>query len=440
MTKEGNLYNWYVVIFLLIVSILSYFDRFIISLLVDPIKSSLNLTDLQMGLLLGPAFSLFHIIVSLPLGWYADLHNRKYLLIISILIWCSMTAASGFAASFLPLLLLRFGLGIAEATVLPCSISLISDYFNKDKRGRAISVFMAGTYLGAGLAFLVGGSIVAYLAARGDTYIFGMGPFEPWQMTFFWFGVPGFLVVLFMLTIREPKRRENVGGNADDPQSGVNIYSGVTQYMLDRWQGFFVLFVASACNVALSTLAVWNIALFVRVWEWNVATIGAITGVLYFTAGPLGTTIAIWAMDRLNRRYPSDGTLRTLMLGLLIGVPACALYPVMPTPELAVVLMFVAFVGKSVGTASGPAALTLIVPPKLYARSTAVFYAVISIFGALLGPPLVGWAVDLMGDPKALGVIMSGFVICIGLPSLIIVALGMGHYRKILVSLEPEAN
>lgn len=149
-------YQWYVVVLLLLVFVLSYFDRYILTLVVEPIKKSLHLTDFQVGLLLGPAFSLFNVVMGIPLGWYADRSSRKWILIVGIVIWCTMTTASGFATTFVALLVLRLGLGLGEAVVSPCSVSMISDYFERARRGRAISVYMAGPYLGAGLAFLVG--------------------------------------------------------------------------------------------------------------------------------------------------------------------------------------------------------------------------------------------------------------------------------------------
>ena len=125
LEKNGPAYRWYVVILLLGVFILSYFDRFILSLLVEPLKAAMKLSDFEVGLLLGPAFSTFHVLVAIPLGWYADRSNRKYLLLAGIVIWCSMTVGSGLVATFLPLFLMRLGLGLGEAVVSPCSVSII---------------------------------------------------------------------------------------------------------------------------------------------------------------------------------------------------------------------------------------------------------------------------------------------------------------------------
>lgn len=416
-------YRWYVVVLLLLVFILSYFDRFILSLLVDPIKESMGLSDFQMGLLLGPAFALFHMIVSIPLGWYADRSSRKWLLIIGIVFWCTMTTMSGFAMAFVPLLLFRFGLGLGEAVVSPCSVSIISDYFKREGRARAISLYMAGPYLGAGLAFLVGGYLVSHLHDIGPQTLFGMGPFEPWQLTFLLVGAPGILFALLMLTVKEPPRTEKITAAAEG-ESGISAF----KYMLERWRAFGVIIAGATCNFALATLTFWNVPLFARVHGWDIATIGAVTGLFYFTAGPLGTALALWANKALGKGR-EDGAMRTLILGLFIGIPASILYPIMPTAELAVVLMFVAFIGKSAATAGGPAALQLITPGEIRSRAVAIFNTIITVVGPLLGPPLIGAAIDWSGDPTTIGVALSGFVAFIGIPTLLVVTFGLKHYR-----------
>ncbi len=421
-------YQWYVVGLLLLVFILSYFDRYILTLIIEPIKQSLHLSDFQVGLLLGPAFSLFNVLMGIPLGWYADRASRKWILIAGIVFWCAMTTASGFATSFAVLLLLRLGLGLGEAVVSPCSVSMISDYFDRPRRGRAISVYMAGPYLGAGLAFLVGGNLVGWLTTMGHKHFLGLGEFEMWQMAFFLVGIPGFVFAGLMLTVREPAHSERI---SDTGQPRINAF----RYILARWRGFGALFIGATCNFAMSTLTFWNVPLFQRVWGWDIATIGTVTGLFYFTAGPIGTAIAVWMTRHFLKRH-ADAAMRVLLLGLVIGVPMSALYPVMPTAQLAVAAMFVAFVGKSIATAGGPSALSLVTPGDIRSQSVAIFNTVITLVGPLLGPPIIGWATDYSGDPKSIGMVLSIFVVCVGIPSILFVILGLKHYRRALVELE----
>lgn len=429
MTKftERPAYRWYVVVLLMLVFILSYFDRFILSLVVDPLKESLDLSDFQIGLLLGPAFSAFHVLVAIPLGLLADRTNRKWLLIAGIVIWCTMTTASGFVAAFIPLLLLRLGLGLGEAVVSPCSVSIISDYFKRKERARAISLYMAGPYLGAGLAFLAGGALVAWLHDVGHVTIEGLGTFAPWQMTFLLVGAPGLFFVLLMLTVKEPTRKDLLKADG----TGEKSANSAMKFMAKRWKGYGVLILGSTCNYAMSTLTLWNVPLFGRVYGWDVLEIGAVTGLFYFTAGPIGTALAIWASKALGKGNEL-GAFRTLILGLCITIPASALYPVMPTAQLAVVLMFLAFIGKSAATAGGPSALQLITPGEMRSRSVAIFNTIITIVGPLLGPPIIGYFTDWTGDPAMIGAVLCGFVIAVGAPTLIVMFLTQRHYAALV--------
>lgn len=420
---SGGLYKWYVVILLLLVYILSYFDRFILSLVIEPIKHAMHLSDFQVGLLLGPAFSLFNIMVIVPLGWHADRSSRKWLMVMGIACWCAMTSAVAFVATFLPLLFFRLGVGLGEAVVLPSSISMISDYFDRHARARPISVYMAGTYLGAGLAFLIGGNLVAWLQSMGPLYIFGLGPFAPWQTAFLLVGLPGVVFVLLMLTVREPARTETL----ELHHTGASPRRTLV-YMSRRWKGFAALFLGSACNVALSLMTLWNVPLFERMWHWDVREIGSITGLYFLTAGPLGTALAVWVSRSLSSDV-QDGAMRALIIGLLINVPASVLYPIMPNGTLAVVAMFIAFIGTSMATAGGPAALSLITPGEMRTQSYAVYATIATVVGALLAPPIIGLIIDKVGNPLMIGPVLSGFAFVLGMPTLVVVLIGFGRYR-----------
>lgn len=107
----------------------------------------------------------------------------------------------------------------------------------------------------------------------------------------------------------------------------------------------------------------------------------------------------------------------------------------MPTAELAIAAMFFAFIGKSAATAGGPAALQMITPGEIRSRSVAIFNTVITVVGPLLGPPLIGAATDWSGDPASLGIVLCGFVICVGLPTFVVMIFGFKHYRQLVTEM-----
>lgn len=433
---ETPRYAWYVVLLLTLTLVVSYIDRFLPSLLISSIKDDLQLTDFQIGLLLGPAFGLFYVFVGVPIGWFADRYSRRMILSVGIGLWCAMTAAGGFARSFLPLFTARLGVGLGEATVAPCSISLISDYFPRTRRAKAISVFMAGTFLGAGSAFLFGGPIVHAIAQLPPLVVPGFGAMQAWQMAFLFVGLPGFLLASLMFTIREPVRKDQVRRGLRADAAGHASFGAALGYVRSRWRAFGALFVGSAAIVTMGSLAFWNVALFGRTWGWDVREVGVATGTLFFVGGPIGTLLNIRLMNRWLAEGRRDATLRALWVGLVFAAAGFALYPVMPSAQLAVLALLFAFIGQAAAGAAGPASIALIAPGQMKSQAVAIYYLVIGVFGQLLGPPPVGLMTDLFGEAGKLRYAMTIEAAVVGSTALVLVAAGMAHFRRAATELE----
>lgn len=197
-------YSWYVLSVLVIVYILNFIDRQILSILAVDIKRDLGLTDSDMGFLGGAAFGVFYALFGIPLGRLADNWSRVKLLAIGLALWSSMTALSGFARNQLDLSLARMGVGIGEATASPTAYSLISDYFPKAQRATALAIYSSGLYLGGGVSLLIGAVIVE----RWNRAFPDGGPLDlvGWQAAFLAVGIPGLLVALWVASLREPVR------------------------------------------------------------------------------------------------------------------------------------------------------------------------------------------------------------------------------------------
>jgi len=197
-------YAWYMLSVLVLVYMLNFIDRQILSILAEDIKRDLNLTDADLGFLYGTAFGVFYSLFGIPLGRLADNWHRVRLMTAGLALWSAMTALSGFARSGTQLAAARIGVGIGEATASPSAYSLISDYFPREKRATALAIYSAGLYLGGGLSLFIGGLIVknwnAAYPAGGPLGLVG------WQAAFMAVGIPGLLVALWVSTLREPIR------------------------------------------------------------------------------------------------------------------------------------------------------------------------------------------------------------------------------------------
>lgn len=203
-------YSWYVLFVLVLVYVLNFVDRQIISILANDIKRDLGLTDADLGFLYGTAFGVFYSLFGIPLGKLADGWNRTRLLTFGLGLWSIMTAVSGFAKNGLMLTGARIGVGIGEATASPSAYSLLSDWFPKEKRATALAIYSSGLFIGGGISLLIGGQIVE----RWDAAFPGRsGPLglAGWQAAFLAVGLPGLLLALWVATLREPIRGQADG-------------------------------------------------------------------------------------------------------------------------------------------------------------------------------------------------------------------------------------
>lgn len=204
-------YAWYALFVLVLVYIVNFVDRQIISILVGDIQRDLKVSPAQVGFLYGTAFAVFYALFGIPLGRLADSWYRGRLMAMGLALWSSMTALSGFASSFTMLAAARIGVGIGEASASPAAYSMISDSFPKERRATALSIYSSGLYIGAALSLPIGGFIVASwnraypVAAAAPLGLAG------WQAAFLAVGLPGLALALWVLTLREPQRGESDG-------------------------------------------------------------------------------------------------------------------------------------------------------------------------------------------------------------------------------------
>lgn len=207
--KSHESYARYVLGILVLVYVLNFVDRQILSILAEDIKADLGLSDADIGFLYGTAFGVFYALFGIPLGRLADSWNRVKLMAGGLALWSAATALSGFAKTGAMLTTARIGVGIGEATASPCAYSLISDYFPKEKRATALAIYSSGLYIGGGLSLFIGGAIVQNWNAAFP----GGGPLGlvGWQAAFLAVGLPGLLLALWVARLREPLRGQSEG-------------------------------------------------------------------------------------------------------------------------------------------------------------------------------------------------------------------------------------
>ncbi|WP_394730507.1 MFS transporter [Altererythrobacter sp. GH1-8] len=198
-------YSWYALSVLVLVYVLNFIDRQILSILANDIKADLGVDDAYLGFLYGTAFAIFYALFGIPLGKLADSWKRVRLMTIGLTLWSAMTAVSGFAKDAATLTVARIGVGVGEATASPSAYSLISDWFPARLRATALAIYSSGLYIGGGVSLAIGGVIVDRWNAAfpGGDPLLGLAG---WQAAFIAVGVPGLLLAIWVLTLREPVR------------------------------------------------------------------------------------------------------------------------------------------------------------------------------------------------------------------------------------------
>ncbi|MFN7028448.1 MAG: spinster family MFS transporter [Sphingopyxis sp.] len=272
-------YSWYVLSVLVVVYILNFIDRQILSILAVDIKADLGLTDADMGFLGGAAFAVFYALFGIPLGRLADNWSRVKLLSIGLALWSTMTALSGFARDQMTLTFARMGVGVGEATASPTAYSLISDYFPKKQRATALAIYSSGLYLGGGVSLFIGALIVK----AWNTAYPGGGPLDlvGWQAAFLAVGIPGLIVALWVATLREPIRGAMDGvASPSSPapfrQFAQDLSTIVPPFtLIGAWQrGPAALAINIGFAGAIAAFAWWMIELTGNLPQWSAVGLG----------------------------------------------------------------------------------------------------------------------------------------------------------------------
>jgi MFS family permease len=435
-------YAWYVVVLLTIAYVFSFLDRQILSLLVEPVRADLQISDTQMGLLQGLAFGIFYTLLGIPLGRLADRRSRRGIIAAGITIWCIMTAACGLARNFAQLFIARVGIGVGEAALNPSAFSLIADYFPRERRARPMSFYNMGVSLGAGVAMVLGGQIIGWAFSRPALTLPMIGELYQWQSVFLLVGLPGLVIAVLMVTVREPSRKDKIALSPNANPADQIPFTEVIAFLWQRRSTYLTLFFGmSVVTIIGYAYFSWIPTMFVRTWGWEISRVAFAYGMVILIFGPLGVNFGGWLAQRWYLRGRRAAHMRVTLLGACILVPASILVPLMPTPELAVMMLVPATIGGAIPTATAGAALMMIVPNQMRGQTTAIYYFVISVLGLTLGPLSVAIVTDsYFADEAALRysiAIVSGGA---GIPALGFLMMNIAHFRASVIEADAWSN
>lgn len=388
----GSPYAWLVLGVLTLIYISSFVDRQIIAVLATQIQEEMDMSNLQVGLLYGTAFSFVYAICGIPMGRLADLYSRKLMIVLGLVVWSLMTVISGFATSLTFLITARMLVGVSESALSPAVYSLLSDYFKPEQRATVFSIYAAGIFVGIGLAFLGGGTIAQLY---------------DWRTALMIVGVPGLvLAVIAWFVIKELPR---------------GITQTTARYHVDMSMVEVLRYVLKKKTVLFHFLGFSFLALTGYTVLGFIGTVlkevhGSQNLLPYYGWFMLATGLSVMASGKVADWLASKwGASKRFVMGMVAGLACLPLYYIGLFAESgwnALLLIGSANVISSSYNGVAAALLQYLVKPNMRALAGGLYLFVISVIGFGVGPPLTGWLMDTIftgayGPGKALMLVIT---------------------------------
>ncbi len=367
----------YTLIVLTVYFAIAHLDRQIISIVLQPIGREFELSDVQLGLLSGPAFALFFSILGIPFAIAATRLNRRNLIAATIAAWSVMTMLCGLAQSFLQLFLARMGVGVGEAGALPASHAVISDLYEPNERASAMGVFMSGANIGIALSLVAGGAIAQFYG---------------WRAAMLIAGIPGLaLAVLIRLTIAEPER---AGDKSLAQKAGIGLLRDTASDIWRNASSRLMLFGAVFNAVTSFGVVAWVPTFLIRVHDMKLGTVGLYLAISIGFGGALGTVLA----GRLSDRFAKSAIAWlcwTPVVFILASKPFAIAGFLAQSKPVALVLLLVPFTFGAAYMASTISVLHGAVTARARPMASALLLLLINLIGMGVGPLFVGTVSDI---------------------------------------------
>jgi MFS family permease len=399
---------WWTLAVLSFFCLLSFVDRYILTMLVRPIQADLGIGDFEMGLILGPAFGVMLGLFGLPLGYLVDRWSRRSVVFLGVSFWSVATMSCGLAQSAASLFMSRVGVGAGEATLGPAVTSLLADKFPRDRLSTALGIYNAGMKLGQAAAFGVGGILLGVIGTSA-VVIPVLGALRPWQLVFILAGLPGLFGALLAFTFSEPRRTGRQSSDASKSPQLWQFLKGNRGLMLLMYGGFAVV-----ALVAYS-LTAWVPTYVSRRFGWEPEHYGPALAVVNIAAAAaliLKGSIVDWIYGRGGK----DAPVRFYSWLLIATTPLALGVFFVPSPWVFFGIYTILQVVTIPSMMYLSASLALLAPNELRGQLSALAFTLYSILGLGLGPTLVGALTDFVFKDQAKIGLSLALVLGAGVP------------------------
>lgn len=434
---SGSAYGFYVVGVLMVAYMFSFIDRTLLSLVMDPIRKDLGLSETQVSLLAGFAFAAFYTLLGLPFGRWVDTRGRRNLIVIGLALWSLATAACGLATSFGRLFAARMAVGVGEATLSPSAYSMIPDYFPPQRLGLAMGIYSCGVTVGGGLAMLVGGFVVQW-ATSANPVLPLVGQLAAWKIPFLVVGLPGVLMALVVLvTVREPQRRLERGAAFSEAPP----LKEVAAYLWAHRRLFAPMFFGFASIVIAGyAFNVWGPVYFMRVHGLKPAEVGVVFALGFGVFGTIGVLAGGALSDRLARRGRLDAPLRVSLWSALVQAPFFLGAYLIPSRLGAEVIFIAALFFASIYGGLQAASIQAMTPNRMRGQVAALYLTIANLMGLGLGPTWTALMTEhLFGGPLHVGQSLAVTTVISLAVGAALLALASGPARRRAAELQGKA-
>lgn len=310
--------GWWAAVLFTVAAMVSYTDRFILSLLVDPIERELGMSDAQFSIIVGAAFAIFYTAMGVAAGWLADRHNRKRMIIIGILIWSAATIATGFARDFGTMAILRVAVGTGEAMLMPAAVSMLANMFPPERRSMPLALLMLGMIAGNGFAFLLGGALVELVSHQAFIGLPVLGDLSGWRVVMVIAGTPGiFLAAAMASSIREPVRAVSRPPNS--------LAEPLAWLWRHRRQLGPIYLGCAALSLGDFALVSWAPSLMIRSYGVSTSSTGFTFGLLAILAGSLSALAGGAVAGQLRATGKGDRRPAAIIAATIVGLAGTGL-------------------------------------------------------------------------------------------------------------------
>ena len=421
---QGGPYAWYVLGVLILAYTISFIDRQALTLMVDPIRASLNISDTQLSVLHGFAFAIFYTIMGIPIGRLVDRRRRTTIIAAGIAIWSLMTAMCGLARNFLQMFIARIGVGVGEAALSPGAYSLLGDYFPPRRLPLALSIYTSAAYAGSGLAILIGGALIGLMPALNLPVI---GALEPWQGVFIAIGLPGLLVAIVVLFLREPIRTSlRAGGEASIADLVRQIGTNKGAYLLTIG-GY------SIASLVWNGALAWFPTFFMRTFGWTPTDVGLRYGPTLIVFGMAGILLGGMLGMRLRQKGWKDGNVVVSIGAMALALPFGIGGLLASTEWLALSGIAIFLFATCMPWGCAAASIQEITPNQMRGQLAAIYLFAINIVGLGFGPTAVALLTDgFFASDAAIGKSIALSTAIAAPLSILVLMLARRPYREAL--------